>query len=279
MPIRHEIVKPTVGALVHAEKRDLRDAEFARDCLDLLDERAVLVFPGIGVDDDEQLAFTDLLGERDDFARKAPGGEGEDSDFYKVTLDPDVVGDKQYVLATYFWHMDGVTVREDPPKATLLSARQIAPDGGQTDFASTAAAFAALAPEVQAQLEDLRTYHSVFSGVRPLLDFSVTPESWGGVPSRVEHPLVYTDESGHKSMLLGVQVEEIAGMNLPESRALIARLMEWATQLEFRYRHEWSVGDLVIWKNLSAMHRVIPYAADSGRLMHRTSLAKLRVPA
>jgi alpha-ketoglutarate-dependent taurine dioxygenase len=53
----------------------------------------------------------------------------------------------------------------------------------------------------------------------------------------------------------------------------LARLRDWATQPEYVYRHDWHVGDLLIWSNTGTMHRVLPYAFDSGRLMHRTILA------
>ena len=55
-------------------------------------------------------------------------------------------------------------------------------------------------------------------------------------------------------------------------RALLDELLAWATQPRFVYRHEWSVGDLVIWDNTGCMHRVEPYPADSGRMTHRTTL-------
>lgn len=279
MSIEHDNAKPAIGAIVHADKRDLQDPAFARDCLELLDERTVLVFPGISLTDEEQCDFSDMLGERSEFARKAPGAEGEESEIYKVSLDPEKTIDTQYVYATYFWHMDGVTVVSDPPRATLLSARSVAGEGGQTEFASTVAAFAALPAAEQARLEGLRALHSVYSGVRPLLDFSVSRESWGGVQQRTEQPLVHTSEAGRKSLILGVQAEEIVGMDLVEGRALLARLMEWCCQPDFKYSHDWSVGDLVVWRNLGTMHRVIPYDAKSGRLMHRTSLSRFKVPA
>jgi alpha-ketoglutarate-dependent taurine dioxygenase len=36
--------------------------------------------------------------------------------------------------------------------------------------------------------------------------------------------------------------------------------------------HEWQLGDLLIWDNTGTMHRVLPYALDSGRMMYRTTL-------
>lgn len=279
MTIQYDVVKPKIGAVVHADRAQLQDEDFARECLRLLDERAVLVFPKIGLTDEEQLAFTDMLGERSDFADRAPGEEGEESQIYRVSLDPEIKKDQLYVLATFFWHMDGVTVQTDPPKSTLLSARQVSQRGGETEFASTFAAWEALPDGEKAKLEDLRVVHSVYSGVRPCLDFSITPEAWEGVPIKTEQPLVWTHESGSKSLLLGVQTESVVGMDLVEGRALLGRLLEWATQPDFKYRHKWEPGDLVIWKNLGALHRVIPYDNTSGRLMHRTSLASLKVAA
>lgn len=279
MAIQYDEVKPLIGAIVHADKSDLRDPDFARECLELLDERAVLVFPRIGLSDDEQLAFTDLLGERSEYSVRSPSDIEEDSDVYRVTLDPTVKSDTQYVLATYFWHMDGVTVPGEPPEATLLSARNVAAEGGQTEFANTFAAYEALPEAQKAELEGMRAIHSTYSGVRPILDFSIGMNEWDGRGGTNEYPLVCTHASGRKSLIIGVQTEGIVGMDMPEGRAFVSRLLEWVTQPDFKYRHEWSEGDLVMWKNLGAMHRVIPYEAASGRLMHRTSLAKARIAA
>jgi alpha-ketoglutarate-dependent taurine dioxygenase len=279
MAMRYEEARPLVGAIIRADRADFADAGFADECRELLEERSVLVFPEANLTDEEQIDFTDLLGERSDYGAKMPDRDGNVSEIYKVTLDPEVKVDTQYVYATWFWHMDGVTAVQDPPAATLLSARNVAGEGGETEFASTLAAYAALPERAKAKLDGLRGMHSVYAGVRPMLDFSIRPEDWDGAHSKLEHPLVWTHESGRKSLVLGVQLEEIVGMNLIEARALIQRLMEWASQPDFKYRHNWREGDLVMWKNLAALHRVAPYDVASGRLMHRTSLARMKVPA
>ena len=48
---------------------------------------------------------------------------------------------------------------------------------------------------------------------------------------------------------------------------------DWTAQPAFSYSHEWEDGDCVVWDNTCALHRVVPYAADSGRKMHRTAIA------
>jgi alpha-ketoglutarate-dependent taurine dioxygenase len=87
------------------------------------------------------------------------------------------------------------------------------------------------------------------------------------------HPLVWTQPSGRKSLVLGSHADEIIGMRVSDSRALIIRLMEFASQPQFVYRHEWQLGDFVVWNNCGVMHRVVPYADDTGRSMHRTTIS------
>jgi alpha-ketoglutarate-dependent taurine dioxygenase len=67
-------------------------------------------------------------------------------------------------------------------------------------------------------------------------------------------------------------VDHVVGMPEAESRALVEKLTAHATRPEIVYRHEWQMGDLLIWDNCGVMHRATPYDAHSGRLMHRTTL-------
>jgi alpha-ketoglutarate-dependent taurine dioxygenase len=279
MTIRHDKLKPEFGAVVHCSKADFADPAFAVECVDLLEDRMVMVFPKANLTDEEQLHFTELMGEPSDFSARELERDGEDSEFYKVSLDPEIKRDTQYVYATWFWHMDGVTAMAEPPAATLLSARTVAGVGGETEFACTAAAYDALPDVEKAKLENMSAVHSVYAGVRPILDYSIGPEEWVGQPSNFTHSLVHTHPGGRKSLVLGVQVEQVVGMEPIKSRAFVSRLMEWACQPDFKYRHTWQEGDLVMWKNLGAMHRAAPYEEDSGRLMYRTSLEKMKVAA
>ena len=58
-----------------------------------------------------------------------------------------------------------------------------------------------------------------------------------------------------------------------QSRALLARLNEWAGQPAFSCRHSWQEGDLAVWDNTGSLHRALPYADTSKRRMHRTTVA------
>jgi alpha-ketoglutarate-dependent taurine dioxygenase len=108
---------------------------------------------------------------------------------------------------------------------------------------------------------------------------SITPERthaelmrWRTHPSQV-HPLVWTHQSGRKSLVLGATADYVVGMSMEDGRALLCRLRDAATAPENIYTHQWTPGDTIIWDNTGTMHRVMPYALDSGRMMHHTTLA------
>lgn len=270
MALNIEIIKPEIGAIVHVGRPEIFDKGDTQEYLDLLEKHGALIFPGIDMTDAEQLAFTDKLGARVNFTKTAPGGSAT-SDVYNITLDKRVNSEPEYVYGTFFWHLDGITSDIPPPKASVLSCRHTAPKGGQTEFCSTYAAYDALPEEEKAELEGLRVVHTVTAAVREV----AKPEDIDPLKAgfKHEHPLVWTHKSGRKSLLVGYTADYVVGMSKPAGRALLARLLEWTAQPRFTYRHNWKEGDLAVWDNTGALHRVIPYDENSGRMMHRTSVA------
>lgn len=273
MDLQVETIKPALGARVRLDRARIGEARLGEQLLELLEARTVLVFPQIGLSDAEQLALTESLGVRQTFPKLVADDDDAAEGVYTITLDPKSVLEPEYILGTFFWHMDGLTIGATPPKATVLSARRTANKGGQTEFASVQAAYDALPAEEKAELEALRVMHTVTASVREV----ASPEDLDPQKRalRREHPLVWKRRSGRKSLLVGYTADYVIGQSQAEGRALLARLLEWTAQPAFTYRHLWQEGDLVIWDNTAALHRVIPYAPDSGRKMHRTSVAGL----
>jgi alpha-ketoglutarate-dependent taurine dioxygenase len=271
-----EPVKEHIGAIVHVDKAHLCDDEVVEACRQALEECGVLVFPRINLTDAEQLAFTDKFGQRVNFSKTVPGGkDADEEDVYKITLDKKVNNEPEYVLGTFFWHMDGVTIDQPLPKATFLSARKLSPTGGQTEFASTFAAYDGLSDAQKAEIEGLRVIHRMEASMRPMYHTEMPEERlrrYRSMATEMVHPLVWSQGEGRKSLVLGTHADEVIGQPLANGRSLIARLMEWAAQPAFTYSHEWQEGDFVIWNNCGVMHRVVPYDGDSGRSMHRTTI-------
>jgi alpha-ketoglutarate-dependent taurine dioxygenase len=273
--VRIEPIKPHIGGIVHVTKEHLLDEETVVAVRAALEDRGVLVFPRMNLTDSEQLAFTDRLGKRLNYNQKTPGaGADGEKDVYTITLDKKINVQPEYVLGTFFWHIDGVTIDQPLPKATLLSARKLAPAGGQTEFASTYAAYENLPEAEKKALEPLKVVHKMEASMRPVFE-AMSEEDlarWRDMSAVMVHPLVWKHSSGRKSLVIGSHADGVVGQPVPHGRSLLVRLQEWAAQPDFSYRHEWSEGDLVIWDNCGCMHRVVPYDENSGRRMKRTTI-------
>lgn len=268
-----EDAKPLIGGIVHLDRAHLTDSDVVAALKAALELRGVLVFPRLHATDEEQLAFTDAFGGRVNFNKGVPGSNASAEDVYKITLDRVLNTEPDYVLGTFFWHVDGVTIDQSLPKATILSARTLSDAGGATEFANLYAAYEHLPEDEKAQYEGLEVIHTVEAAVRPV--YGSPPQErldrYRSMAAGMEQPLVWTHESGRKSLLIGTHADGIVGMPGPHARALITRLIQWAAQPQFVYRHQWQVGDMVVWDNQGLMHRVLPYT-DEGRVMHRTSI-------
>lgn len=235
-----------------------------------LEDNGVLVFRGLHLDPETQVAFCRTLGPID----TSPGHHPV-AGIYRVSLDTAKNSSASYLRATFDWHIDGCTPEDDayPQMATMLSAKAVAESGGETEFASTYSAYDDLDPAEQRHLAGLRVIHSLEASQRRLTP-NPTPEqlaAWRQRPVR-EHPIVWTHRSGRRSLVLGASAGEVVGLDAEQSRALLDGLLERSTAPERVYRHEWTVGDTVIWDNRGVIHRAAPYDAGSPREMLRTTV-------
>jgi alpha-ketoglutarate-dependent taurine dioxygenase len=248
----------------------LKDFSVVAAISESLEAHGVLVFRGLDLDPQTQVAFCGRFGELDysEGHHPVPG-------IYRVTRDTSKSSAAEYMKGTFHWHIDGCTPLhgEPPQKATVLSAKAVADSGGDTEFASTYAAYDALNQEEKEWFASLRVLHSLEASQR-LVYPDPTPEQvagWRSRPTSV-HPLVWTHKSGRKSLLISAHAERILEMKAEEGRALLDELMDRATEESLVYRHRWSVGDTVMWDNTGVMHRATPYPPGSPREMLRTSI-------
>jgi alpha-ketoglutarate-dependent taurine dioxygenase len=250
--------------------QDLVDRAVADECIAALREYGIVVYRDAYIDDDDLIAFSRLLGE----VSIVPTGEHERPEIQTITLDPAKTHARMAAIrqGNFLWHIDGAT-EAVPQKGTLLSAREVAEQGGDTEFASTYASYAALPDDEKAAIDDLQVVHSFANAMaRALPDASAEERNrWEHHASRV-HPLVWKRRDGRKSMLLGATAGEVVGWSKTESDTLLARLLEWSTQPQFVVRHQWRRGDLVTWDNTGMLHRAMPFEPTSRRLLHRTTL-------
>jgi alpha-ketoglutarate-dependent taurine dioxygenase len=256
-------LKERIGTEVRTDAQTLLTPEIAAEVRRLLVERGVLVFKEIHLTDEEQVTLARMMGSLRE--------EGENG-IFKVTLDRNTNARADYLKGSFLWHLDG-THDAVPVFASLLSGRRLSPVGGQTEFANSYAAYEELPQKTKDHIAGLKVVHSFGMSMRRA-GVEVTPETeahWRSIPDRT-HSLVWTHRSGRKSLVIGCHASHVEGMDRSDSIALLDELLEWTTQPKFLYRHEWSVGDMLIWDNTGVLHRAEPYPPDCGRMMHRTTL-------
>lgn len=253
---------PRIASEIKADVTALVRGDFSTEILALLEQRGVVAFRELNLTDEQQIAFTKTL-----------STTTQEFKITKITMDPLENPKSDYIKGAFYWHIDG-TMLDIPAFASVMSSRRLSTSGGQTEFCNTYAAYDDLPDAEKKALETLKVVHMFETAQR-----FVTPEpsypqllAWQEYKPNVL-PLVWTHRSGRKSLVLGSTASHVEGMDLREGWALLTRLREWATQPQFCYRHEWKLGDLVIWDNTGTMHRATPYPLDSGRLMYRTQIA------
>jgi len=246
-----------------------------------MNEHAVLVFHDQDIDDEQQLAFTQSLGDIEHAigtSLRAPDEYRLPTSFADVSnLDKNnnvyARDDRRrlFAIGNRLWHSDS-SFKVIPAKYSLLHARSVPSKGGNTEFADMRAAYDALDDETKAEIEDLICEHSqLFS--RQQLGFTDFTDEERERFKPVRQRLVRTHPAtGRKSLYLASHAGGILGWPVPEARAFLRDLVEHATQRQFVYAHKWQVGDLVMWDNRRTMHRARPFPAHEPRDMRRTTL-------
>lgn len=262
--------------------RPLADADIARFRRDM-DLCAVGVIRGARpLQDEEHLGFSRRLGPLQQMKMLMMVGKSKsrlgslelidvgnlDSDGSILPMDD---RRRAYNRGNLLWHTD---VSFDANRATysLLAAHIVPPGRAPTEFTDLRAAWDELPPAMKLGIENLVVEHSIWHS-RELAGLTVTDEERASRPP-AQHRLVHAHPgSGRKTLYLAAHASHVVGMPLAEGRALLAELMDFATQPRFVYRHEWQVGDLVVWDNLCTMHRGTPFDdARHPRDMRRTTV-------
>jgi len=241
-------------------------------------ERLVVVFHGQNLSDPELIAFSKNFGELD-----PPGPNPYGAPFIAQHPELNVIsnvieagkpignlGDGEAV-----WHAD-MTYVDVPPKAALLHALEVPPPeaGGNTYFANMFAAYEALPAELKEAASGRIAVHDASRNSAGLLRKGYTDVTDVRETVGARHPLVRTDpKTGRKALFLGRRPNAyVLGLSVPESEALLDALWSHATQPRFAMCHRWQVGDLLMWNNLSVLHRRDPFDPKTRRVMHRSQI-------
>jgi alpha-ketoglutarate-dependent 2,4-dichlorophenoxyacetate dioxygenase len=256
-----------------------------------MNQHAVLVLRDQQINDEEQLAFARAMGPLEPIPAVIEGHRrrlkhDEMVDISNLDVDGSIIDTndrrRMFALGNLLWHSDS-SFRPTPAKHSMLHARAIPPEGGDTEFADMRAAWDALPEKTKRLIEPMVCDHSLiysrgqlgFDEFRPEEKVEFTP-----VPQRLVRKHA---GSGRRSIYLSAHIGVVHGMQRPEGMLMIRDLTEYATQREFVYAHKWRLHDLVIWDNRCTMHRARPfddrqYKRDMRRLTVEDSAPTLEQP-
>jgi taurine dioxygenase len=252
----------------------------ARDHIDTIEqawrERLVVVFHGQDLSDPQLIAFSKNFGELD-----PPGPNPYGEPFLKEHPELNVIsnvvengkpignlGDGEAV-----WHAD-MTYVEVPPKAAMLHSLEVPPTGGNTYFANMFAAYESLPADLKQTATGKIAVHDASTNSAGMLRKGYKQVTDVREVVGAHHPLVRTEpKTGRKALFLGRRPNSyVLGLSVPDSEALLDALWAHATQPRFAMCHEWKVGDVLMWNNLSVLHRRDPFDPKSRRVMHRSQI-------
>ncbi|MGA0393899.1 MAG: TauD/TfdA dioxygenase family protein [Rhodospirillales bacterium] len=244
---------------------DLRDA-----IVRALVANHILVFRDQDLTSEQQMAMTERFGTLERHLLHDVKGHETPQVHVIANVDENNNPIKR-TYGSFHWHTDK-SYHEIPSFATFLHARELPPDGGQTEFANMHLAYETLDDATKKQIEGLKAIHSWEANRRNTGSKPATPEEIKLRPP-VVHPLVRTHpDNGSKALYIGIHTDCIEGMDREEGIALLKRLYDHATERRFVYPHSWRLGDLVMWDNRSLLHRVLHNydMSQHRRVMHRS---------
>ncbi|MCH9671982.1 MAG: TauD/TfdA family dioxygenase [Gammaproteobacteria bacterium] len=287
MSVRIEPVRPDFVARVSDVDlvNGMDDSTFAL-LRRALDDYSILVFADQPMDDRCQIEFSSWWGQAEPTKGVNPASgtvfaRQSNLDINTGAIIPPDDRRMAYQTGNYQWHADS-TFKPLPSLCSILTAREVPREGGNTEFVSTRTAYDTLSDELRNTVEDLIVEHDL-SFSRGRVGFTFTPEEAALHPP-VRHPLLQVNPvTGRRSLLVGAHAARIVGWPLEKGRALLDELLAHATTPQAIYSHRWRHGDVVIWDNRSTLHRATAYdAARFRRLMQRTTIGNpdvLNTPA
>jgi taurine dioxygenase len=239
--------------------------------------RLVIVARRQRLSDPQLLAFSRQFGELDPPGPN-PYGEPFNKEFPEINVISNVVVNGKPIgnlgAGEAVWHAD-MTYVDKPPKAAVLYSLEVPHNGGgNTYFADMFAAYDALSPALKREIEGKVAIHDASRNSAGMLRKGYKEVTDVRETVGARHPLARTDaRTGRKALFLGRRPNSyVVGMEVPASDALLDALWTHASQPRFVMCHEWQVGDLLMWNNLSVLHRREPFDPNARRVMHRTQI-------
>lgn len=251
------------------------DADAYKAVRSAFEEHSLLVFRDQPIADDVQAAYSRAFGPLE---LTKVSSLGQNTFYSRLTNKANgkvVPTDHRQVLvakANALWHTDS-SFKKTPALASVLTARVLPEDGGETEFTSTRLAWERLPADLQARLTDAVATHSYANSrdqIHPDLATEMERRSLPPVRWRLNWR---NPSNGRRALYVASHAYAIDGMDDRDARQLLAQLLDEATRREFVYSHKWRQGDAVMWDNRAMLHRGRPWDYARERTMVRTTIS------
>jgi taurine dioxygenase len=177
-----------------------------------------------------------------------------------------ILGDGEVV-----WHSD-FSFKDRPTAARMLYAVEVPPPqlGGHTYFLNCYAAYDALSDEMKARISGMTIKQANIVDTAMKLRPGASLDSDVREIEGPSHPIISTHPvTGGNMLFLGRRHSAyVNGCTLEESEALLNELWAHCTQPRFAYRHDWAVGDVIVWDNRATLHRRDPFDPNTRRVLY-----------
>lgn len=252
------------GVIVEGvDLNNLTDTEFA-ELRALFEEHSMLVLPGQAMTDAAHMDLALRFGPIED-RNAADLKQRED---FKVPEVSNILDDGSTLpegdmrnldlRANMQWHCDS-TFLPIPALTNILTARVIAATGGNTEFASTRAAFAALPEDRKEALRNTFLRHNAWHSRERLSPELAAANKFHKWPEQCWRAVWRNPVNGKEAIYSASHAFAVVGMSPDDSTAFLDELMRHATQPAFTYAHAWREGDVLIWDQRSVLHRATPW--------------------
>lgn len=252
------------------------DIGIINEISELLSEFSVVVIRDQNITNDQHIKFSEFFGNLEQTKVGTDGSGSKLIILRNFDEDGNIMPptDRQRLnnLANKEWHSDS-SFKKIPSKLSILSAKMIPSNGGDTEFLSMRAAYNSLPENLKLNIEDKVCWHDYSHGRLKIDPNLVTSEEKKALPP-VKQKLVLNNKKYGKSLYLGAHCSKIDGMTENESQNLLKEIYEFVDNKSFVYSHIWKPYDLIMWDNRSVLHRATPIKGKiEKRLMVRTTIA------
>src|SRR5260221_775400 len=252
------------------------DAEAYKAVRSAFEAHSLLVFRDQPIADDIQVAYSRAFGPLELTKVASLGAGGFYSRLTNRGQNGEIVrpDDRQVLVAkaNALWHTDS-SFKKTPALASVLTARVVPGDGGETEFTSTRRAWDRLPSDLQSRLKDAVATHSYANSrdqIHPDLANAAERQALPPVRWRLNWRNPANDR---RALYVASHAYAIDGMDDRDARQLLAELLDEATRREFVYSHRWREGDAVMWDNRAMLHRGRPWDYSRERSMVRTTIS------